>query len=167
MVFNRYIIISLLPYRCKLFNNSCHINLVCSVRTPYFGGEMWFYTIMHNFKTMTSTLKNISGNSFEVLYCQLVFSPFLHQTLPPGCDPVVTVLAQSVECPTWWRHQMETISALLALCEVNSPVIGEFPSQRQVTRSFGVFFDLRLNKRLSKQSWGWWLDAIVPIMTSL
>ena len=28
---------------------------------------------------------------------------------------------------------------------------GEFPTQRQVTRSFDVFFDLRLNKRLSKQ----------------
>ena len=27
------------------------------------------------------------------------------------------------------------------------------------TRSFGVFFDLRLNKRLSKQSWGWWFDT--------
>ena len=34
-----------------------------------------------------------------------------------------------------------------------SPVTGEFPAQRPVTRSFGVFFDLRLNKRLSKQSW--------------
>ena len=32
---------------------------------------------------------------------------------------------------------------------------GEFPSQRSVTRSLNVFFDLRLNKRLSKQSWGW------------
>ena len=41
------------------------------------------------------------------------------------------------------------------LCAGNSPVTGEFPSQRLVTRSFGVFFDLRLNKRLSKQSWGW------------
>ena len=29
------------------------------------------------------------------------------------------------------------------------------PAQRLVTRSFDVFFDLRLNKRLSKQSWGW------------
>ena len=28
---------------------------------------------------------------------------------------------------------------------------GEFPTQRPVTRSFDVFFDLRLNKRLSKQ----------------
>ena len=32
---------------------------------------------------------------------------------------------------------------------------GEFPTQRPVTRSFDVFFDLRLNKRLSKQPWGW------------
>ena len=54
----------------------------------------------------------------------------------------------------WWRHQMETFSALLALCAGNSPVIGEFPAQRSVTRSFGVGFDLRLNKRLSKHSWG-------------
>ena len=37
----------------------------------------------------------------------------------------------------------------------NSPVPGEFPAQRQVTRSFDAFVDLRPNKRLSKQSWGW------------
>ena len=49
------------------------------------------------------------------------------------------------------------ISALLALCA------GEFPAQRPVTRSFDVFFDLRLNKQLSKQSW----DAIAFIMTSV
>ena len=40
----------------------------------------------------------------------------------------------------WWRHQMETFSALLALCAGNSPVTGEFPAQRPVTRSFDVFF---------------------------
>ena len=45
---------------------------------------------------------------------------------------------------------METFSALLAICAGNSPVPGEFPTQRPVTRSFDVFFDLRLNKRLSK-----------------
>ena len=52
---------------------------------------------------------------------------------------------------------METCSALLALCL--SPVTGEFPSQWPVTRSFYFFFDLRLNKRLSKQSWGWWFET--------
>ena len=38
---------------------------------------------------------------------------------------------------------METFSALLAFCAGNSPVHGEFPIQRPVTRSFDVFFDLR------------------------
>ena len=37
---------------------------------------------------------------------------------------------------------------------------GEFPTQRPVTRSFDVFFDLRLNKRLSKHSWGWWFETL-------
>ena len=37
---------------------------------------------------------------------------------------------------------------------------GEFPTHRPVTRRFDVFFDLRLNKRLSKQPWGWWFDTL-------
>ena len=60
---------------------------------------------------------------------------------------------------SWLRHQMETFSAILAICAGNSPVIGEFPTQRPVTRSFDVFFDLCLNKQLSKQSWGWWFET--------
>ena len=32
----------------------------------------------------------------------------------------------------------------------NSPVTGEFPSQRQAMRSFDVVFDLRLNKQLRR-----------------
>ena len=37
---------------------------------------------------------------------------------------------------------------------------GEFPTQRPVARSFDVFFDLRLNKRLSKQPWGCWFETL-------
>ena len=59
----------------------------------------------------------------------------------------------------WWRHQMETFSALLYICAGNSPVPGEFPTQRPVTRSFDVSFDLRPNKRVSKQWWGWWFET--------
>ena len=55
---------------------------------------------------------------------------------------------------------METFSALLALCEGNSPVNGEFPSQMPVTRRFDVFFDLHLNKRLSKQSRRRWFKTL-------
>ena len=61
---------------------------------------------------------------------------------------------------SWWRHQMETFSALLAICAGNSPVPGEFPAQRPVTRSFDVYFDLRPNKGLSKQSRGWWFETL-------
>ena len=53
---------------------------------------------------------------------------------------------------------METFSMLLAFCAGNSPVTGEFPAERPVARSFYIFFDLLLNKRLSKQSWGWWFE---------
>ena len=53
---------------------------------------------------------------------------------------------------SWCRFQMEIFSALLALCARKSSVSGELPKQRPVTRSFDVFFNLRLNKRLSKQS---------------
>ena len=38
---------------------------------------------------------------------------------------------------------------------------GEFLAQRPVTRSFDVYFDLRLNKRLCKQSWGWWFETLL------
>ena len=43
-------------------------------------------------------------------------------------------ITQNLSDP-WWRHQMEAFSALLALCVGNSPVTGEFSSQRPVTRT--------------------------------
>ena len=55
---------------------------------------------------------------------------------------------------------MEKFSVLLAICVGNSPVTGEIPAQRPVTRSFDVLFDLRLNKQLGKQSWGWWFETL-------
>ena len=53
----------------------------------------------------------------------------------------------------WWRYQMETFSVLLALCEGYSPV--NSPHKRQ-WRGALMF---SLNKRLSKQSWGWWFET--------
>ena len=77
-----------------------------------------------------------------------------------GCSLIWTIVKWIPGLKTWWRHQMETFSALLAICAENSPVPGEFPAQRPVTRSFDVFFDLRLNKRLSQHSWGWWFETL-------
>ena len=51
------------------------------------------------------------------------------------------------------------IFRVTGLCAWNSPLTGEFPTQRPVTRSFYVFFDLHPNERLSKQSRRWWFEA--------
>ena len=65
--------------------------------------------------------------------------------------------------PTWWRHQMETFSRywpfMRGIHRSPVPVPGEFPTQRPVMRSFDVYFDLRPNKRLSEQWWGWWFET--------
>ena len=55
-----------------------------------------------------------------------------------------------------WLTESNTYTS----CAGNSPVTGGFPTQRPVTRSFDIFFDLRLNKRLSKQCWGWWFETL-------
>ena len=69
----------------------------------------------------------------------------------PGCDKIKKLkTTDKIQCP-WWRYKMETFSVLLAICAGTA--------QRPVTRSFDVFFDLRLNKRLSKQSWCWWFET--------
>ena len=91
--------------------------------------------------------------------CQSIIRPYEDTVYRPRF-PSPSIEKLSVSKYTWWRHQMETFSALLAICAGNSPVPGEFPAHRPVTRSFDVFFDLRLNKRLSKQSWGWWFETL-------
>ena len=67
----------------------------------------------------------------------------------------------------WWRHQIEAFSALPVICVGNSQVPGDFPAQRPVTRSFDVFFDLRLNKQTVEKTIVRLVirDAIAPIMT--
>ena len=68
-----------------------------------------------------------------------------------------------------WRHKSGPIFMITSsngnIFRVTGPLCGEFtgpgefPAQRPVTWSFDVFFDLRLNKRLSKQPWGWWFET--------
>ena len=64
---------------------------------------------------------HLNGN----LHCHLI--EFLRCCCPLcSCDYVLFLGYQY----SWWRHQMETFSALLTLCVENSPVTGEFPSQK-------------------------------------
>ena len=93
----------------------------------------------------------------KVIYCRYLLLIF---SITPRCwvDACCSLSALTLN-DLWWRHRMETFSALLAICAGNSPIAGEFPAQRPVTQSFAAFFDLRLNKRLSKQTFGWWLET--------
>ena len=81
---------------------------------------------------------------------------------------ITAILSRGRSANTWINHSQHismmtssngNISALLAICAGHSPVTGEFPAQRPVTRSFGVFFNLCLNKRLSKQWGGLWFET--------
>ena len=74
-------------------------------------------------------------------------------TFPP--IDYTSILVQSF----MWRHQKETFSALLALCYDNPMVAWGFPSQRPVMGRFDVFFDLRLQNRLSKHSRRRWFET--------
>ena len=112
---------------------------------------------------LVSIYKRISRDPFRVSIFAAagvdeIFTTVVNVNVPPF------VSAHSIPDPcdigvTWCRHHMETLSALLAICTGNSPVDGEFPAQRPVTRNVDVFFDLHLNKRLSKQWWGWWFET--------
>ena len=83
------------------------------------------------------------------------------------CSPCRSTSLQSVkDASVWvlkWWCNIYILTLKTASVEFHDDVIkwvtGEFPTQRPVTRSFGVFFDLRLNKRLSKHSWGWWFET--------
>ena len=87
---------------------------------------------------------------------------------PPGSCARLTSNS-SHSRPVVWKHMHGGPSMMTSsngnifrvtghLCgEFTGP--GEFPTQRPVTRSFDVFFDLSLKKRLSKESRGWWFQT--------
>ena len=103
-------------------------------------------------KVMLLIRNNCSSWAWIVLckYFEPVSVSYITKSIPGNLD----------YCYAWWRQQMETFSALLAICAGNSPVPGESPAQRPVTRNFDVFFDLRLIKQLSKQSRGWSFETL-------
>ena len=94
--------------------------------------------------------------------CKLVM--VLCRTAPKrGAEESVCFALNPGKCENVGTHMMTSSNGNIfretgPLCG-NSPVTGEFPAQRPVTRSLDVFFDLHLNKRLSKQWWGWWFET--------
>ena len=79
------------------------------------------------------------------------------------CNTRSTLICNDCDRECYFRMMTSSNGTIFRVtCHLcgNSPVPGEVPAQRPVTRSFDVFFDLLLNKRLSKHAWGWWFDTL-------
>ena len=130
------------------------------IRWSYLHNEISFtgmITLLYQIRILILAQK-CSFRDTLYLYINMLQIPYISP------DKLCVVFSESVRENTWWGHQMETFSALLAICVGNSPVTGEFLTQRPVTWSFDVFFDLCLNKWLSKHSWGWWFETLSPLL---
>ena len=71
----------------------------------------------------------------------------------------LTCIVENPIMPGWANHCFYYADVIKWKHFPRPPVTGEFLSQRPVTRSFDVFFHLHLNKRLSKQTRGWWYET--------
>ena len=135
----------------------------------------WFYWLVPPMPVADKTVILHRVPSFQTIYyspdCQFknepMFKKYLwHHVMSLGMTPCDVSRSlhwcwqRSMTPSAWWHHQMETFSMSLAICAGNSPLTSEFPAQRPVMRSFDVFFDLHLNKRLSKQWWSWWFEML-------
>ena len=93
----------------------------------------------------------------DSLYIEM--NPCMYENESPW-NPIHITYHHVVQASAGGCVMMTSFSSSLALCAGNSPVTGGFPSQRPVTQSFDVFFDLHLNKQLSKQSKRWWFETL-------
>ena len=103
-------------------------------------------------KCLNMTSSN--GNIFRVTghLCEEFTGPRNRIQIWPSCCFFVPSAARS---SLRWNEKAARGSDLN-----QTTVPGEFPTQRPVTRSYDVFFDLHPNKRLSKQWRGWWFETL-------
>ena len=115
------------------------------------------------FRSPQCLLECVLGPHFR--YCMQYIPRIMQMNRAFLC--FVVVCHQSIVLYSLRRHQMEAFSELLALCVGNSPVTGEFPAQRPVTRSFYVFyhilqaylFETCNYAGLSKRCWRLWSNT--------
>ena len=113
---------------------------------------LWGESTGHRWIPLTNALLN------EQSSCQWFKTPC--RSLLRNCNHILHPSISAADAPVLSSHTHDDV-----VFRVTDPLCGkftgpgEFPAQRPVTRSFNVFFDLRPNKRLSKQSWGWWFGT--------
>ena len=112
----------------------------------------------------------------EIMMADILFSNRYNQTMLSEVmvifmytKKVIYSIQGILKLTTWWMDlstEYMMTSSNGNVFRVTGPLCGEFtgpgefPAQRPVTLSFDVFFDLQLNKRLSKQPWGWWFETL-------
>ena len=152
------IVMSIVKYDIYSYHNAYWVACLEGYTQTYI-----YHAAIHRKKYLWRTTKMISCINIKFQYAKLMcvtkryteaVSAYVHRLWWASLGEDLAY------CIYRWRHQMEKFSAFLALCAGNSPVTGEFPSQVPVTRSFDVFFDLTLNKRLTKQSWCRWFETL-------
>ena len=161
MIFLRKNIIDILVQDCSISSASA-LELLQSCTKPLISIFHHIWTLRLHSSWNSSSWKNrrhlcCIGNTMCLLMPWRGKKPGHQQLLASNVLGHHQAQWFSRSCPISWRHhQMETFSATPALCVGNSPVAGRFPSQRPVMQSCDVSLICVLNKRLSKQSWGWW-----------
>ena len=89
--------------------------------------KSWYTYLQVKLKRLCSTFWLVLGTCIYVNSANSRFTPRQWETSLQS-NAVSPWLGTNPEL-AWWRHQMKTLSALLALCEGNSQVTGEFPGQ--------------------------------------
>ena len=116
--------------------------------------KMWFCNFICNFATHHVRRLNLhihnTCSHFSLLLVPDYFLDIFMKTPHKQCLAMMT--------------SSNGFSALLAICAGNSPVNGEFPAQRPMTWNFDVFFDLWVNKHLSKQLRRWWFETLSRLL---
>ena len=150
----------LIPSTCKDFNAwyvTIHLITISSGHMQVLQLDRWSF--------IKSLYSLVAENAKENCYIFIIFrsrpwSTSVRKSRKNAFEVrgiIVMQLTNLIAKESWRRHQMEHFLCYWPL------VRGIHRSP--VTRNFNVFFDLRLNKRLSKQSWGWWFET--PSLTSL
>ena len=89
-----------------------------------------------NYTAYTDTFRMVNPIRHAYVYIVVCFYVALLSILNGFMLIVYSWFSESFQSHfaySWWRHQIETFSALLALRAGNSPVTGEFPTQKPVT----------------------------------
>ena len=128
------------------------LTLVCS--TVYSGADQMNYQSsaslafvrgIHRWSVNSPHKGPVTQTFFHLMTSSCILPHFFYQ-----------IMLIPLPAITWWQT---TLLHNDVIKWKHFPVTDGFPSQRPVTRSFDVFFDLRLNKRLSKQSRRRWFET--------